>query len=85
MTIFRWRFIDWAYQIDYCTPNDYSQKINSTPPAERDRIWDVAIADDIRMKCNGAEVLHLEFNEAADADCTSKVKWEGSKKNSFLE
>ena len=32
ITTIRWRFSDWGYDIDYCTPTDYSLKFPVTPP-----------------------------------------------------
>ena len=74
ITAFKWRFSDWHYQIEFCTPSQFHQRFNSTPPAERNKIWEVTIGNAIQIKCNGVEVLYLKYEEAINYACTSQVK-----------
>ena len=70
-----WRFKDWKYYIDHCTPYAYSLKFTSVPPAEVNKIWDITLtADDVRIKCNKKEVLHFVYNNTYNTRCTTRVR-----------
>ena len=70
-----WRFKDWSYFIDYCTPYAYSLKFTSVPPAEVNKTWDITMTtDDLRIKCNKREVLYFVYNNTYNARCTTDVR-----------
>ena len=75
ITIIKWRFSDWGYDIHYCTSNAYSLKFPVTPPTGVNKTWEITFTtEDVKIKCNTLQVLHFIFNNKHDADCTSKVK-----------
>ena len=75
ITSISWRFNDWGYAIDYCTPYDYSLKFPVTPPTGVNKTWEITLTtEDPKIKCNTLQVLHFIFNNTHDADCTSIVK-----------
>ena len=70
-----WRFSDWGYIIDYCTPYPYSLKFPVTPPTDVNKTWEITFTtEDVKIKCNSLQVLHFIFNNTHYPDCTSKVK-----------
>ena len=75
ITIIAWRFSDWGYIIDYCTPDYYSLKFPVTPPTDVNKTWEITFTtEDVKIKCNSLQVLHFIFNNTHDGRCTSKVK-----------
>ena len=70
-----WTFKDWGYVITYCTPTEYSLKFLVTPPTGVSKTWEITVTtEDVRIKCNTLQVLHLTFNNTHDERCTSRVK-----------
>ena len=69
-----WRFKDWSYCIEHCTPYAFSLKFTKAPPIEVDKIWEITLTiDDVRIKCNKEEVLHFVYNNTYNARCTTDV------------
>ena len=72
-----WRFSDWGYIINSCTPHYYSLKFPVTPPTDVNKTWEITFTtEDVKIKCNSLQVLHFIFNNTHRDDdyCTSKVK-----------
>ena len=70
-----WRFSDWGYVIDFCTPFDYSLKFPVTPPTDVNKTWEITFTtEDVKIKCNTLQVLHFIFNNTHYDYCTSRVK-----------
>ena len=70
-----WRFKDWSYFIDYCTPYAYSLKFTKTPTTEVNKTWEITMTTDgVRIKCNKEEVLHFVYNDTYDARCTTEIR-----------
>ena len=70
-----WRFSDWGYVINYCTPNYYSLKFPVTPPTDVNKTWEITFTtEDVKIKCNSLQVLHFIFNNIYYGGCTSQVK-----------
>ena len=75
ITSFWWRFKDWGYVINLCTPDDYSLKFPVTPPTGVKKTWEVTITpEDVKIKCNTLQVLHFIFNNTYDNYCNTQVK-----------
>ena len=75
ITNIHWRFSDWGYVIEYCTPRDYSLKFPVTPPTGVNKTWEITFTtEDVKIKCNSLQVLHFIFNNTHDGNCYSKVK-----------
>ena len=75
ITRITWKFSDWGYVINYCTPGGYSLKFPVIPPTGINKTWEITFTtEDVKIKCNPLQVLHFIFNNTHDADCTSKVK-----------
>ena len=75
ITRIMWRFSDWGYIIDYCTPHYYSLKFPVTPPTDVNKTWEITFTtEDVKIKCNSLQVLHFIFNNTHNGDCTSQVK-----------
>ena len=71
-----WRFSDWGYVIDFCTPYpDYSLNFPVTPPTGVNKTWEITLTtEDVKIKCNTLQVLHFIFNNTHNGLCTSVVK-----------
>ena len=70
----QWRFSDWGYYVNHCTPKDYELKFPVTPPTDVNKIWEVTFtAEDITIKCNSLEVLNFVFNDTYKNGCTTRV------------
>ena len=70
-----WRFKDWSYCIEHCTPFAFSLKFTKAPPIEVDKVWEITLTtDDVRIKCNKEEVLHFVYNNTYNARCTTRVR-----------
>ena len=70
-----WRFSDWGYIIEYCTPYDFSLKFPVTPPTGVNKIWEITFTtEELKIKCNTLQVLHFIFNNTHNDYCTSRVK-----------
>ena len=70
-----WRFLDWGYFIFGCTPFDYSHKLTTTPTAVVNKTWEARhTTDELKMKCNGIEVLHFIYTNTYLNGCTLKAK-----------
>ena len=75
ITAIIWRFIDWRYYINYCTPGYYSLKFPVPPPTGVNKTWEITFTtEDVKIKCNSLQVLHFIFNNTHYPDCTSQVK-----------
>ena len=75
LTRIEWKFSDWGCYIAYCTPNDFSVKFPVTPPTGVSKTWEIIYTtEDLKIKCNTLQVLHLIFNSTGDERCTSRVK-----------
>ena len=75
ITRITWRFSDWGYNIEYCTPYDYSLKFPVTPPTDVNKTWEITFTtEDVKIKCNSLQVLHFIFNNTHRDYCTSYVK-----------
>ena len=71
----RWRFSDWGYFIFPCTPIDFSHKLTTTPPTVVNKTWEVRhTTDELKIKCNGIEVLHFIYNNTYDTRCIGAAK-----------
>ena len=76
ISVIRWRFRNWVYNIRHCTPY-YTQKFPVTPPTSVKKTWRITVSpDDIEIECNTLKVLHFIFNDTVRHDnlCTKKVK-----------
>ena len=76
ITSISWRFSDWGYVIDWCTPYPYySLKFPVTPPTDVNKTWEITFTtEDVKIKCNSLQLLHYIFNNTHEGRCTSKVK-----------
>ena len=75
ITLIFWRFSDWGYVINSCTPFDYSLKFPVKPPTDVNKTWEITFTtEDVKIKCNTTQVLHFIFNNTHNGDCTSRVK-----------
>ena len=62
ITNIMWRFEDWGYIIQYCTPKDYLLKFPVTPPGDANKTWEIIVTtEDVKIKCNTLEVLRLRI------------------------
>ena len=75
ITSIHWRFSDWGYIIDLCTPHDYSLKFPVTPPTGVNKTWEITLTtEDVKIKCNTLQVLHFIFNNTHDGTVQVYVK-----------
>ena len=77
ITSIKWTFKDWGYVIGFCTPKDFSLTFPVTPPTGVKKTWEVAFTpEDVNIKCNTLEVLHLIFNDTLghNDQCSNWVK-----------
>ena len=75
ITYIYWRFSDWGYHINHCTPYYYSLKFPVTPPTGVNKTWEITFTtEDVKIKCNTLQVLHFIFNNTHNDACTSEVK-----------
>ena len=76
ITNIEWRFSDWGYYIWPCTPHPlFSVKFPVTPPTDVNKTWEITFTtEDVKIKCNSLQVLHLIFSSKHDGRCTSEVK-----------
>ena len=72
ITNIMWRFSDWGYVINHCTPCCYSLKFPVTPPTDVNKTWEITFTtEDVKIKCNSLQVLHFIFNNTHRDYCTS--------------
>ena len=81
ITFITWWFYDWSYAISFCVPNEIQAKFTTVPPPETNKIWEVTASPvELKIKCNGVEVLHFVYSNKYQNSCSSRVKgWKISK------
>ena len=73
----KWRFSDWGYYIFPCTPRNFSLKLTKAP---RDvlavnKIWQItATPEELKIRCNGIQVLHFIYNDSSNDNCVTATK-----------
>ena len=65
-------FKDWRCRIPYCTPDYIPLKLTPVLAAVN-KIWEVTtVPDELKIKCNGVEVLHFIYNNTYQGCCEVK-------------